>query len=88
MIIAAAVKFYIEKTDQEVILCGLRHDAPFKQLAVLGFEPKKGYKELEQGFLTTDEEFLNREQAYYHALECKQIEPTDGSAWLISEMLW
>ena len=60
MIIAAAVKFYIEKTDQEVILCGLRHDAPFRQLAALGFEPKVGYKELEQGFITTDGEFLNR----------------------------
>ena len=56
MIIAAAVKFYIEKTDQKVILCGLRHDAPFRQLAALGFEPKVGYKELEQGFITTDGE--------------------------------
>lgn len=54
MIIAAAVKFYIEKTDQKVVLCGLRHDAPFRQLAALGFEPKVGYKELEQGFITTD----------------------------------
>ena len=35
-----------------------------------------------------DGEFLNREQAYYHALECSQIEPDDGPAWLISEMLW
>ena len=87
MIISAAIKFYIEKTDQEVILCGLRHDAR-KQLAALGFEPKKGYKEIEQGFITTDGKFLNRKQAYYHALECKQIEHTDGPAWLISEMLW
>lgn len=88
MIIAAAVKFYIEKTDQEVILCGLRHDAAFKQLKALGFRPHNGYKELEQGFLTTDGDFLNREQAYYHAVDCKQIEPDDAPAWLISEMLW
>ena len=88
MIIAAAVKFYIEKTDQEVVLCGLRHDAPFRQLAALGFEPKVGYKDLEQGFITTDGEFLNREQAYYHAVSCKQIEPDNGPDWLISEMLW
>lgn len=88
MIIAAAVKFYIEKTDQEVILCGLRHDATFRQLAALGFNPKIGYKELEQGFITTDGEFLNREQAYYHAVSCRQIKPDDGPAWLISEMLW
>ena len=88
MIIAAAVKFYIEKTDQKVVLCGLRHDAQFRQLAALGFEPKVGYKELEQGFITTDGEFLNREQAYYHAVSCRQIKPDDGQAWLISEMLW
>ena len=88
MIIAAAVKFYIEKTDQEVILCGLRHDAAFKQLKALGFRPHNGYKELEQGFLTTDGDFLNREQAYYHAVDCKQIEPDDEPACLISEMLW
>ena len=88
MIIAAAVKFYIEKTDQEVILCGLRHNAVFKQLKALGFRPHNGYKELEQGFLTTDGDFLNREQAYYHAVECKQIEPDDGPDYLISEMLW
>lgn len=50
MIIAAAVKFYIKKTDQEVILCGLRHDAVFKQLKALGFRTHDGYKELEQGF--------------------------------------
>lgn len=88
MIIAAAVKFYIEKTNQEVILYGLRHDALFRQLAALGFEPKVGYKELEQGFITTDGEFLNRKQAYYHAVSCKQIKSGNGSAWLISEMLW
>ena len=88
MIIAAAVKFYIEKPDQKVVLGGLRHDAPFRQLAALGFEPKVGYKELEQGFITTDGEFLNREQAYYHAVSCRQIKPDDGQAWLISEMLW
>ncbi|HAU85344.1 MAG TPA: hypothetical protein DCW90_07540 [Lachnospiraceae bacterium] len=88
MIIAAAIKFYIEKTDQEVILCGLRHDSVFKQLKALGFEPKKGYKELEQGFLTSDGKFLNREQAYYHALGCKQIKSDDEPAWLFSEMLW
>lgn len=66
----------------------MRHDAPFRQLAALGFEPKVGYKELEQGFITTDGKFLNREQAYYHAVNCRQIEPDDVPAWLISEMLW
>lgn len=87
MIIAAAVKFYIERTNQEVVLCGLRHDAPFKQLAALGFNSAE-YIAGEEGFLTTNGEFLDREQAYYHALECKQIKPTNGPDWLISEMLW
>lgn len=93
MIIAAAVKFYIKKTDQEVIMCGLRHDAVFKQLKALGFLPHDGYKELEQGFLTTDGDFLNREQAYCHALKCNQIKHDNEpqriyQPQLFSEMLW
>lgn len=47
MIIAAAIRFHIDKSDKDVTLCGNSHANIFKQLSDLGFEPKEGYKELE-----------------------------------------
>jgi hypothetical protein len=32
MIVASAIKLFIEKTEEEVTLCGLRHNDIFKQL--------------------------------------------------------
>lgn len=92
MIIAAAIKFYIIPAEREVILYGLRHDSPYKQLETLGFKNDE-YKELEQGFLTSEGDFLNRREAYYYAVKCGQIEKTDNPDdyeydCLISEMLW
>ena len=73
MILCAAVKFYIEKTDKKVVLCGQRHGDIFQQLEALGFSPKTGYKELAQGFITHTGEFLDRAQAFDHALICGQL---------------
>lgn len=95
MILAAAIKCEIAKTGQEVVLCGCRHGDIFKQLQSLGFDPKDGYKEIEQGFITHKNEFLNRKEAFYHAKECGQLSAkiiSDreriGSVSLISEDLW
>ena len=89
MIIASAIKFLIDATNKEVVLCGLRHGDMYKQLAGLGFKPHEGYKELEQGFITDKNEFLNREDAYHHAVECNQIERKNSDKWpLFSEDLW
>ena len=49
MILASAIKFHIEATDKNVILCGCRHGDVFMQLPALGFKPHEGYKEIEQG---------------------------------------
>lgn len=92
MILAAAVKFYIEKTGQNVVLCGHRHWNVFEQLKLLGFEPGQGYKEIAQGFIDDKNNFLTREEAFEHAVECSQIEDDreDGSCCerLVSEDLW
>lgn len=88
MILAAAVKFYIEKTNEEVILCGHRHCDVFEQLGLLGFEPQKGYKEIEQGFIDDENNFLTREEAYFHAVDCWQIEDDRNTKILYSEDLW
>lgn len=95
MILAAAIKFKIEKTNKEVVLCGARHGDIFAQLEPLGFDPCKGYEEIEQGFIDHHNNFLTREAAYIHAKEIGQLscriahdrETTYGTK-LISEDLW
>ena len=92
MILAAAIKFHINKTDSDVIMCGRRHPDIFKQLKLLGFEPRKGYQEIAQGFIDDKNNFLTREEAYDHAVECGQIEDDREVGTLVgrlvSEDLW
>lgn len=97
MILAAAIKYKIEATDKEVVLCGARHGDVFVQLEALGFKPRQGYTEIEQGFIDHRNKFLNRSEAYDHAKECGQIcasiihehEKSDSSLKeLFSEDLW
>ena len=92
MILASAVKFHIDKTNQDVVLCGHRHWNVFEQLKLLGFEPHKGYKEIAQGFIDDNNNFLTREEAFEYAIECGQILDTrelgDPCERLVSEDLW
>ena len=87
MIIASAIQFYIDKTNEIVIMCGLRHGDIFKQLKLLGFEPNKGYKCISQGFITNTGKYLNRKEALEHALQCNQISKIHNTE-LFSEDLW
>ncbi len=95
MIVCASIKFKIEKTNQETILCGVRHRDCFSQLSELGFEPKKGYEEIEQGFMTHDNRFLTREEAIAHAVTIGQVNKRVRDRYyekkqteLFSEDLW
>jgi len=92
MILASAIKFHIEATNKNVILCGVRHSDIFKQLKSLGFKPREGYTELEQGFIDHRGRFLLRKEAYKHAKECGQLSSTTNIAKsndeLFSEDLW
>ena len=87
MIVAAAIKFYIENSKNEVVLCGVRHGDIYKQLQGLGFKPHIGYKEICQGFVSNTGEFMNREDSYRHAVISGQIEEK-LSPELFSEDLW
>ena len=73
MILAAAIKYKIEKTGEEVVLCGCRHGDIFQQLRALGFEPGKGYKEIEQGFIDHNNKFYDRVNAFTYARMCGQL---------------
>ena len=97
MILASAIKYKIEATGKEVVLCGARHGNVFEQLEALGFEPREGYKELAQGFIDHKNNFLTREEAYEHAKMCGQIcekiiyereEKNVFGKKMISEDLW
>lgn len=73
MILAAAIKYHITATDKDVVLCGCRHGDIFVQLNALGFKPKEGYTEIEQGFIDHNGKFLSRKEAYEHAKEIGQL---------------
>lgn len=97
MILVSAIKFLIKATGDEVILCGARHKDIFKQIKSLGFGVRQDYKELEQGFIDHNNNFLSRIEAFEHAKECGQLctkiiyERENGSVGgrqLISEDLW
>lgn len=70
MILASAIKIWVDSTKESVILCGARHGDIFKQLDGLGLD---GYREIEQGFIDHNNNFLTRTEAYYHAKECGQL---------------
>lgn len=101
MILAAAIKYRIEKTGKCVVLCGARHGDVFDQLEALGFDPHFGYEEIEQGFIDHTGQFLTRTEAYEHAKQCGQLPWKIKLPWkiihqreedkrfnLISEDLW
>lgn len=73
MIICAAIKFKILKTNREVVLCGMRHNDIFNNLYEMGLRPNEDYIEIEQGFINHHHRFLSRQEAYIHAVECGQL---------------
>ena len=97
MILASAIKSKIEATGKEVVLCGARHGDIFNQLEALGFKARKGYEEIEQGFIDHKNNFLTRKEAFEHAKMCGQIcaniiydreEKNVFGTNMISEDLW
>ena len=95
MIVCAAVRLHIDKTGEDVILCGPRHHYIYKQLEGLGFEPNKGYSRVMDGFVTNTGKFLNRTLALLYAIQIGQVNANirdefekDTKIELYSEDLW
>ena len=76
MILCAAVKIHVDATDKDVVIPCRRHCDAFHILRDMGFEPKQGYKTIAQGFITTSGMFLDRKQAYRHAVSCRRLSDT------------
>lgn len=75
MIVCVAIKYHINKTNSDVVLCGWRHADIIGQLISLGFQ-KGDFSEIEQGFIDHTGKFLDRYDAYAHACSCGQLSLT------------
>ena len=95
MIICAAIKLKMNNlAGTEHIVCGVRHGDCFKIIEQLNSNWIHASKT--QGFITHTGEFLDRGQAWVHAIECGQIslsaqwlhKDNNWPAELVSEDLW
>lgn len=87
-LIASAIKFYNQKTQEWIIMTGVRHADILYDMHTLGIEyDKRAYY---QGFLTNYGNFVNRYEAKLIAIEAKQlIVPLEETyAELFSEDVW
>ena len=94
MLVASAVKIEMKSTGKKVVLCGVRHGDCFKQMQDLGL-PRGSYKELEQGFVTNHNQFMNRVDALVYAIQIGQASADVADQFgknkkqiLFSEDLW
>ena len=76
MIICAAIEIQIEKLPYKTIIPCWRHCKGYEIIRDFGFKPNKGYKIEAEGFMTDKGDFLNRKDAFKHALECGQLSAT------------
>lgn len=66
--------------DNGYVICGRRHHNCFTTLAILkGIKTRYEYEGNIQGFLTTDDMFVNRNEAAHIALDCGQIKTIDNN---------
>ena len=91
MIVKAAVKIFDMRQNKEVIIPCMRHCDAFEILKALNYKKNIDYKEIAQGFLTEEDKFYNRVQAYDHALSEWQLNEDvlkEHRKELFSEDLW
>jgi hypothetical protein len=89
MITKAAVKIFDERQNKEWTIPCMRHCDAFYILKEFGYKKNIDYKELEQGFLDENDNFLNRVEAWEEARRCRQLKMVDPTYHcLFSEDLW
>ena len=72
MIICAAIEIEIE--DACLVVCGRRHGDCYEIKSQLADKWKHG--KVTEGFINNKEEFLDRIEAWKHAVECGQLSKT------------
>ena len=89
MITKAAVKIFDERQQKEIIIPCHRHSDAFYILHAFGYKAKQEYREIAQGFLDENDNFLNRVEAWEEARRCRQLKMVDPTYHcLFSEDLW
>ena len=91
MIVSAAVKIKDLRQNKEIIIPCHRHCDAFYILKQFNYKKDIDYKEIAQGFLTEEDKFYNRVQAYDHALSEWQLNEDvleEHRKELFSEDLW
>lgn len=78
MLICAALLIQVEGIDHQTIIPCRRHGDGFQILQDLGYVPKTNYKVLQQGFIDRTGRFLDRVEAYKHAIDCGQLSSATG----------
>lgn len=73
MIICAALLIQIDGLDHTTVVPCHRHSDGYILLKELGYKPTTHYEILEDGFIDHKGEFLNRFDAWTHAVECGQM---------------
>lgn len=75
MIICAAIKIFNAEKNESIVLCGYRHANCMKLIEHLSDEWKKcnSPRCVIQGFMDHEGDFLDRKEAYRHAVECGQL---------------
>ena len=91
LITHAAVKIYDLRQDKEIVIPCHRHCDAFMILKEFGYKRNVDFKELEQGFLDRNGNFLNRIDARSEAIAHNQYKPCEPEyhfTQLFSEDLW
>ena len=73
MITEAAVKIFDRRQGKEIIIPCHHHRDAFYILKEFGYKPGIDYTMLEQGFLDSHDNFLNRLEARKEAIKEKQL---------------
>lgn len=73
MLLCAALLVQVEGLDHETIIPCRRHGDGYRILQDLGYAPKTKYKVLKQGFIDRTGRFIDRVEAYKHAIDCGQL---------------
>lgn len=73
MIICAALLVQVEGLDHATIIPCRRHGDGYAILKDFGYAPNKAYEIIEDGFIDHKGTFLNRMNAWEHAVECGQL---------------
>lgn len=85
MIVASALKVYLKDKNYPMIITGLCHADCYEKLHDMKIDYER--RNVEEGFLTKDNQFLDRIKAKRLALYYSQVKD-DGCPALYSEDIW